>query len=302
MKTVKRKTDKGLKAACIFLVILILLAALDGSLLFANILSERSAHAAPSYERTDIVSALKKTDRTDEDYELLYLQTGLSRKGIERLENNCLLQTEFVQSVLEFQDAFFTEYTHRHEIVSPVTTRDILAVEQDGKTEFVYAPMALLETGDVIVSSVCHSFGWRHGHSALVVDAENSLVLESVTVGANSTVSKSGMLWFRESANFMVLRLKDEYRAEVDPAEVAVQALNDLSNIPYSLTLGIFHKKDQGTKPKYTHCSHLVWQAYKNFGIDIDSNGGALVSSRDIARSKYFEVVQVFGFDPVKLW
>lgn len=304
-KTPRNGSNKRLKIYCVLLAVLIALAVIDGSLLLANILSERTAHVAPSYERVDIEATIAKAGYTEEDYDLLFRQTGLSKNGIERLKTKYPLQAEFKSAVLGFQSALFADYKIVHETVSPVTSRDCLAVadgasSSDGET--VRAPLVPVELGDVLVSSVCHSLGWRHGHSALVVDALNMSVLESVTVGVNSIVTRGGTNWFRESANFMVLRLKDEYRDTVSPADVAKQALDNLSNVPYSLTVGIFHKKDQGIQPQYTHCSHLVWQAYKNFGIDLDSNGGLIVSSRDIARSKYFEVVQVFGFDPVKLW
>ena len=45
-----------------------------------------------------------------------------------------------------------------------------------------------------------------------------------------------------------------------------------------------------------------VWYAYKKFGIDLDSTGGAVVKPRDIANSNQGEVVQAFGFDLDKLW
>ena len=45
-----------------------------------------------------------------------------------------------------------------------------------------------------------------------------------------------------------------------------------------------------------------MWYAFKHFGIDIDSNGGAVVLPKDIANSDELELVQNFGFDPDKLW
>ena len=98
----------------------------------------------------------------------------------------------------------------------------------------------------------------------------------------------------------MVLRLKDA--GEEARAEIAQTARERLYNVPYSLTVGFLSPKDQGETPQGTHCSHLVWQAYHYFGYDIDSDSGPLCTAQDIARSDLFEVVQVFGFDPVKLW
>ena len=51
-----------------------------------------------------------------------------------------------------------------------------------------------------------------------------------------------------------------------------------------------------------TQCAHLVWYAYRHFGVDLDSNGGLVVTPPEMANSPYVEVVQIYGFDPVKLW
>ena len=45
-----------------------------------------------------------------------------------------------------------------------------------------------------------------------------------------------------------------------------------------------------------------MWYAYKQFGVDLDANGGCVVKPRDMANSEYMQVVQVFGFDPEKVW
>jgi len=67
------------------------------------------------------------------------------------------------------------------------------------------------------------------------------------------------------------------------------------------LTTGILSKKNQ-KNPNRTHCAHLVWRAFKQFGIDLDSNGGKIVKPQDIANSPHLEVVQIYGFHPEKLW
>ena len=69
--------------------------------------------------------------------------------------------------------------------------------------------------------------------------------------------------------------------------------------IPYSAFAGIFTAKDSIQK---TQCAHLVWYAYRQFGLDLDGNGGALVLPFDLANSSQMELVQVFGFDPDRLW
>ena len=291
-------SKKALRICYILLAVFVFFAAFVTALVAANVACERFAHIRPSYGREEIVPILAKDERTEAEYGVLYRQTGLSAQGISRLERRYTNKDEFLRAALAYQDALFDDYDFSHEVIGSVSSRDVLA--QNGVSR--YAPLCPLENGDILVSSSCHTFGWRHGHAALVIDAQSGRVLESVTVGVNSSITYDGAEWFQSCASFLLLRLKDDYRDRVDPAQVAVSAVKTLNDIPYSLTVGIFRKKDQGERPRATQCSHLVWQAYKNFGIDLDANGGGLVSSQDLANSGYLEVVQAFGFDPDQLW
>ena len=97
----------------------------------------------------------------------------------------------------------------------------------------------------------------------------------------------------------MVLRVKAE---ESLRAQVAEYAKTKMLGVPYLATVGIFSKKFDTKKLTASHCSHLVWYAYKKFGIDLDSTGGAVVTPQDMANSSRVEVVQIYGFDPQKLW
>ena len=267
--------------------LIVLLALLAAALLIADAAVDASARTLPSYARKDITALLDREDWSDEDYETLYLQTGLGRSALEDMKGDS-------ERILSFQDALFYDGELAHEEVAITTKRDMFA---DASYR---APIVDLENGDVLVTSTCHSFGWRNGHAALVVDARSSSLLESVSLGFPSTVTTYGDEWFRYGTNFMVLRLKDA-DAETRGA-IAQTALERLRNVPYSLTVGFFSPKDQGEKPQETHCSHLVWQAYHYYGYDIDSDGGPLCTAKDIANSDLFEVVQVFGFDPTELW
>ena len=37
-------------------------------------------------------------------------------------------------------------------------------------------------------------------------------------------------------------------------------------------------------------------------GFDLDSDGGRIVTAKDIANSSLLEVVQIFGVDPDAIW
>lgn len=51
-----------------------------------------------------------------------------------------------------------------------------------------------------------------------------------------------------------------------------------------------------------TQCAHLIWAAFAAYGYDADSDGGWLVTPRDLALSPLFEVVQIYGVDPAAIW
>ena len=267
--------------------IIAFLSLLCAALLIADAAVDASARVLPSYERKDIAQLLERESWSESDYETLYLQTGLGRAALDEMKDD-------PERILTFQDALFYDGELAHEEVAVTTKRDIFA-----DTRY-RAPMVDLQDGDVLITSTCHSFGWRNGHAALVVNGANGSLLESVSLGIPSTITAYGSDWFCYGTNFMVLRLKDA--GEEARAEIAQTARERLYNVPYSLTVGFLSPKDQGETPQGTHCSHLVWQAYHYFGYDIDSDGGPLCTAQDISRSDLFEVVQVFGFDPVKLW
>ncbi len=263
----------------------------------AESVADNSAYFAPSRPKEDISELIYKEEWTEEDLDVLYHQTGLMRPALEALKYRPSL-------ILDFQDALYKDYVLGHEEAAFTTQHDILKgyrTEKNGKEEIVfrYVPIAPLEDGDVIISSSCHTFGWRNGHAAIVVNAANYTTLECVGPGTKSALGD--VSWFQYASNFMVLRLKGESAEK--RKEIAQYANLHLRDIEYSILTGFFSSpKDQGIAPKTSHCSHLVWQAYKYFGYDIDPDGGPVCTTRDIANCDLFEVVQVFGFDQDKLW
>lgn len=271
---------------CILLSAALLLTCAATFLLIADGAVDATARTLPSYERQDLTQTLAKDSWDEEDYTFLYLQTGLGRPALDALKGDG-------ERILAFQDALFYDGAIEHQKVALTTKRDVF---ESGYT----APLAPLEEGDVLVTSTCHTYGWRNGHAAIVTEAKTGTILQSVSLGLPSTVDRAGVNWFLSGTNFLVLRLKD---ADAEArAAIAATAEERLCGVPYSITVGIFSPKDQGETPQETHCSHLVWQAFKYYGYDIDADGGPVCTARDIANSPCFEVVQVFGFDPVSLW
>ena len=241
-------------------------------------------HFSPKYEKTDVTAVLAKEELSEEDYYLLYRQTGLTQIAIDELRAKNLYG-----KILEIQDFFFSDYKIRKNHFNVFTYQEEL--------QNAYAPMTLVQDGDIVVTGTTRVSWLRYGHAALVIDGQNRTILESVGVGTKSEINPIECLSMM--ANFIILRPK--VAAEIKN-EVVSFAKDNLVGVPYRLTVGLFFKKYNATKIEKTQCAHLVWYVYKKYGIDLDSNGGWLVKPQDIANSPHVEVVQVFGFDLDRLW
>jgi len=237
----------------------------------------------PNYDaisEQELTLLLDKETLTSQDYQLLYEQTGLTQIGIDRL-----IAKEQKNEIINIHRDYFANYKVIDERFAPFTCWE--------KINGIVGLVAL-EPGDIILTSATHVLGFRYGHSALVVN-ENE-VIESFAVGSRSDVTMASMI--QDYASFMVLKPKV---SEQTKTQIVEYALDELMGLPYSLTTGILSKKNQ-KNPNRTHCAHLVWRAFKQFGIDLDSNGGKIVKPQDIANSPHLEVVQIYGFHPEKLW
>ena len=237
----------------------------------------------PSYEKVDISAILQKTVLSDDDYEMLYRQTGVTKVGVDEMRADGT-----ANQLKTIQDAFFGEFQVNPQKFGPFTyveygSRDI--------------PTLPLKNGDILLSATTYCAFFRFGHSAMVVDAQNYRIIESFTPGTYSQLSPYSSL--TGLANLIVVRPKCDASVRAQAAKFAKE---QLLGIPYSLTVGIFSPKYTEEIPKETQCTHVVWYAYKKFGVDLDSNGGLVVKPQDIARSDQVEVLQVFGFDPERLW
>ena len=236
----------------------------------------------PDYEKVDISGILEKKELSEDDYALLYRQTGLTKLGVDRaLERG----ETGIKRITRIQDSYFKEYKVINEFFCPYVCQDKI----DGYAENVY-----LEDGDIIVSSSTHLSGWRVGHAGLVTSATGNKVLQASAIGEASDFGT--IRDFTDRVNFIVLSPKVDKQTK---SEVVDFAAKNLQGKIYDPTAGVFSSKNSADK---TQCAHLAWYAYNQFGIDLDCNGGLVVTPKDIANSPLVEVVQVFGFDPVKLW
>lgn len=274
------------KALAITLACIFSFFALSATILGIGVLHTRAtwAYWRPDYAKTDIAPLLSKATLTEEEYAEIYYQTGMAKLAVDDMRDT----SEGREKILVAQEFMFSDYEIDRVHFAPFTYKDEL---KDGT-----AVLADLQDGDILVTATTYVSWWRYGHSALVIDGENGVMLECFGPGEKS-MEKSAEK-FAKLPNFMVLRPK--VNSEIK-AEVVAYAKAKLLNLSYSFTVGIFSKKNQ-SNPKKTQCAHLVWQAYKHFGVDLDSNGGKIVKPRDFVRSVEVDVVQAFGFDLNSLW
>ena len=278
------KTKKRKRWCFILCAFLIFVVSVFGILQLGCVYTEKSwTHWRPDYDAVDIVPLLNKETLTEEEYETLYRQTGLAKLAIDDMR----VSKEGKQRILDIQTALFTDY----EIKTDCFTLFTYMEEIDGHTT-----LCTLKDGDIIVTSTTRVSWWRYGHAAIVVDGANARIAESLEPGTVSAMDSATT--FTNLANFLVLRPKLEQSVKT---EIAQYVQENMLNVPYRLTTGILTKKYDENFPN-SQCAHFVWHAYKRFGVDLDSNGGAIVKPQDIALSDYVEVVQAYGFDLDKLW
>lgn len=240
----------------------------------------------PDYDRIDISYILEKDldELTDEDYSVLFAQTGVTRLGIDPI-----FERGDAEYLLDIQEDYFADYEVRTDNFAFMTCM------HDMKETVHVAP---LEKGDVLISNSTHFSAFAIGHSAIVVNERTGRIFESAGYGDDGVSSTDSLDTFINRPSFLILRPKlDAEKRE----EIAMYALNELSGVKYSFFVGVFGKKFPDEIQK-THCAHIIWYAFMHFGYDIDANGGLIVTPHDIANSDMFDLVQVYGFDPEKLW
>ena len=286
--TVKKGKKKKILLA-VFLALVFLAYFFVGMAGVGVMYTERTlGYWTPDYDMVDIKPILEKETLTQEDYDILYKQTGVTKLGVDSMR----AQSYFAGKMLDIQESFF----RRRELVVENFAPFCYSEMMDIQSYKDYSVVADLQDGDILVSNSMRVSWWRFGHSALVVNGQSRLILEAMEPGLKSMVNYVNT--FEVRPNFILLRPKIDEKIK---KEVASYAFDNLRGLEYNLYPGVFSPKFEENITK-THCSHVVWYAYKKFNIDIDSNGGGIVTPEDIYNSEYMEVVQVFGLNPDTLW
>jgi len=191
-----------LKGVAVFLAVVILIMAVN--VFTQNVIAHIDDPFTPQYDRVTL------TEQTD--YETIFLQTGLGKVAAEKLIN----EGKFSE-ILEAQDLFFS-----NDEIECLPLIKWFTREERLENELI--PLYDLQPGDILVTLSTHTWGWRHGHCAIVIDEYTTV--ESISMGVNS--SKGYMRLWQDYSNFAVLRVKDKTLEE--RKEVANFTLKKLSS------------------------------------------------------------------------
>lgn len=143
-----------------------------------------------------------------------------------------------------------------------------------------------IQDGDILVTDSTYCLCFRHGHAALVVDADRGITLEAFGMGTESEYSR--LEEWRRYPHVVVLRLR---APEQIRQAVVKYARENLVGIPYMLSPGTIDDKDMDEEYWGTQCAHLVWAAFEAYGYDIDGDGGWLVTPADFTTSKLLQLI-----------
>lgn len=242
----------------------------------------------PQVNLISIEALLDQTSFSESDYATLYEQTGIAKPMVDLLRQ----QSDFKSKMLHFQSNYFKK---QNVVKTKMTLFTNIDEVHDEKGEMVQVfDLAPYENGYIFLSKSTYTYNWRHGHAGLVIDSVRGKTLESLEPFTLSMEQDAA--WWAYRPTFKMMRLKDVDQAYLD--EIAEFATTYMQGIPYNILAMKTNKKI----PTSTHCSHIVWHTFKQFGIDLDSSGGIFVSPGDLARSPYLETLQIYGFDPTKKW
>lgn len=253
--------------------------------------AEKKAHYTPDYPMENLEQYLEKEELSKEEYMLLLRQTGLGKAAVDELR-----KSGSSERIKELQKDFFGDVEVCCEANTIISREELL----DCMPQENVAEIPVVEEGDILITFNCHVLGWRVGHAGIVVDAKNRLTLEARVLGSDSAVLS--LEHWRSYPSFAVLRLRGVSREERQ--KIAEYARTHLEALPYQLTAGILPLtvKSEGQEIiPGTQCAHLVWYAYKQYGYELDSDGGSIVTPKDLFDSPLLEVVQIYGMDVRKL-
>lgn len=248
---------------------------------------ERTAHQNPQYAMVNIEGILEKEVLDEQDYEVIRQQTGLSATATMYLYGQNRQEELFL-----LQEAYFKGVSVWCFHNTPITKEERI-IDEEGNIQ-KGMPIPYVENGDILLTYCSHFLGWRNGHAGIVVDSEKRLVAEAQVLGKPAVITSLDK--WEKYPSFAVLRIEGMEKEVRE--QVAWYAVDHLVGVSYHLTAGIRERllgETQEGSPSGTQCAHLVWYAYRHFGVDLDSDGGLIVTPDDIMNSPEVTIIQRYG-------
>lgn len=172
-----------------------------------------------------------------------------------------------------------------------------------GNAKAVHA-LTDVRRGDILIAMSTHTFGWRHGHCGIVIGNEPYDTVEAALWGKPS--SKTRMEHWQSYGELTHLRVKEDVAAQAlsslgvahtEGLSAAAQ-LGEMAaafaveygiDVVYSPFVGLREKEPEKEAFSATQCAHLIWYVYRQCGLDLDSDGGRIVTPEDILNCDLLE-------------
>lgn len=250
----------------------------------------QSAYFVPKAAPIDLLPLLSEKQLTDEEYLLIYEQTGIAKPLYEELKT----MPNFTEKMLRFQADYLKKRKVKWVYLPPITFEERLANNEGTFTPgFEIGPY---HNGYILFTKAAHSLGWHHGHAGIVIDEKHGKTLEALSIGAGC--KEQNISKWQYYPTFKMMRLKNASLEELN--QIALYSKDNLIHATYNL---LSHKhSDLSLAPTETQCALLIWQAFFHFGYNLDSQGHFFVTPKSLASSPLLEVLQNYGFNPYKAW
>lgn len=240
-----------------------------------------------------------KLELSEKDYEVIFKQTGLGKLAVDYIIEN---KKDYLGEIKEYQKIFFDGYSYTCDRIGVLTYHERMRDEKGKKIKG--NEIVDLQQGDVLVNLSTFTMGYRHGHCGIVVTKpvkdKAGKTVEAVYLG-QPTKYQTTDKW-RSCPTLVHLRISKDAAETKGYTQAELGALlaqyteEKCLDVEYGFLPGIYNFRSDTIRK--THCSHLIWYVFKEFGYDVDSDGGIIVTPLDIATSNLFEIVQIYGINP----
>ena len=250
----------------------------------------KNASYIPQVDTIDLSPILSKPLLDEADYALIFEQTGIAMPLVQELQT----MPHFTEKMLKFQADYLKKRHFKWVYLFPITFEERLVDTENNEVKgYDIGPY---HNGYILFTKAAHSFGWHHGHCGIVIDEKHGKTLEALNFGqgcATQNISK-----WEYYPSFKMMRLKNA--SLVTQNEIAQFAYAHLIDARYHLIA--FKNMTPDFIPSETQCALLIWQAFYHFGYDLDYQNNLFVTPKSLASSPLLEILQIYGFNPKKVW